>query len=112
MAKDTKTEGQIVYERIEELKAGGASLADAVGQVAEERDKKPNAGARQLLQPRQEADRWWQGRSRRSTRTAITVEGAVEAGQGTAPAGASTLSTARSTLPGLSWTPRRAAMTS
>lgn len=40
---DTKTEAQIVYERIEELKAYGMSNADAIRQVAQERGKKENA---------------------------------------------------------------------
>lgn len=37
------TEAQVVYERIEELKAGGMSNADAIRAVAEERGKKENA---------------------------------------------------------------------
>jgi len=41
--KNKPTEAQLVYERIEELKAEGTSFADAVRTVAEERGKKPNA---------------------------------------------------------------------
>ncbi|MGK2939684.1 MAG: hypothetical protein ACSLFR_18085 [Solirubrobacteraceae bacterium] len=37
------TEAQVVYERIEELTAGGMSNADAIRAVAKERGKKENA---------------------------------------------------------------------
>ena len=43
------TEAQVVYERIEELKAGGMSNADAIRAVAEERGKKTEKALRKGL---------------------------------------------------------------
>jgi hypothetical protein len=81
MAKqENKTEAQIVYERIEELKAGGSNLADAVKTVAKERGKKAGAVRANYYN---HAKKLTGGggskpRSRRSTRAAITVDGAVD----------------------------------
>lgn len=80
MAKqEKKTEAQIVYERIEELKAGGSNLADAVKTVAEERGKKSGAvRANYYNHAKKVAGGGSKPRSRRSTRAAVTVDGAVD----------------------------------
>ena len=81
MAGKDKTESQAVYERIEQLKADGVTLADAVRQVAQERDKKEGAVrgnyynyAKKITGDSSSS----KPRSRRSTRAAITVDGAVD----------------------------------
>lgn len=79
MAKDKKTEAQVVYERIEELEAGGSNLADAVKKVAEERGKKSGAvRANYYNHAKKLTGGGSKPRSRRSTRAAVTVDGAVE----------------------------------
>ena len=74
------TESQVVYERIEQLKADGVSLADAVRRVAEERGKKEGAvrGNYYNYAKKVTGGGSTKPRSRRSTRTAITVDGAVD----------------------------------
>lgn len=80
----TKTEAQVVYERIEELKASGLSNADAIRAVAEERGKKENAVRANQHQHRQKLQAGTgapttRPRARRGTSkpAAVTVEGAV-----------------------------------
>lgn len=80
MASKDKTESQAVYERIEQLKADGVSLAEAVRQVAQERGKKEGAVRGNYYSHAKKLTGGSSGsrpRSRRSTRAAITVDGAV-----------------------------------
>lgn len=78
-----KTEAQIVYERIEELIAGGLSNAEAIRRVAEERGKKENAVRANQHQHRQKLQAG--GAPSRATRRGrpgakpqeLTVEGAL-----------------------------------
>ncbi len=85
MPKQDKTESQAVYERIEQLKADGVSLADAVRQVAQERGKKEGAVRGNYYNHAKKVAGGGGGgkpRSRRSTRAAITVDGAVDEAKG------------------------------
>lgn len=79
--KQEKTEAQIVYERIEQLKAEGVSLADAVRQVAEERGKKEGAVRTNYYRYAKNVTGGGgarKPRSRRGGRMTVTVDGAVD----------------------------------
>lgn len=75
------TEAQIVYERIEELVAGGMSNADAIRAVADERGKQVNAVRANQHQYRKKLEGGaapsGRGRGRSAKRAAPTASDAV-----------------------------------
>lgn len=75
------TEAQIVYERIEELKAGGMSNADAIRATANERGKAENAVRANQHQYRKKLEGGGaasgRGRGRGAKKTAPTASDAV-----------------------------------
>lgn len=72
-----KTEAQVVYERIEELKAAGSSNAEAVRKVAVERGKKENAVRANQHQYRQKLGSGGTRRRRGAKASELSVDDAL-----------------------------------